>query len=501
MGYKDAKHKSTYLSNIHTDGGLNYALSPYAIADNELQHARNMIYDPYTGKLVTRPGTLCMSETALPAAITRLHAYEYSAGTEIICSAGGKLYRVSGADFVEIGSLTNATAVPSFLTFNGKLLIADGGQNIRTWNGTTYAALSDGLYATALCTIKGRVVANSASSLDLVTMSGPNDETKWNTSTEGAIGLRAGFGDGMTVNGFAVMGDDLIISKVGSSRKTIYRVNVSDATPTNWYVQKLSDHTCAETHMGIISAFNNVFFLDVNGFKSLRGITEYGDITIDATGAKIDAAIASADACTDLAYIDAYNALWIGLGEIVLACHFIPDRHGSGQPKYAFTDMIFRQGTVNCFLYVAGTILIGASNGHLYYMSNDYSSDQPDQSSVSLPFTSTLQTKAFSIMGDMIDRRMQVDIVPKVAGAAAVIANETILKTFTYPSIGTLLCKATGYLANATELLYASMRERAQRVNVRNRYRDDKISIIIHTTSGRIAVENIAIEMAAVEGQ
>lgn len=497
MGYKDAKHRNIYPVTINPDGGLNYTLSAKNIHDNELRVARNILYDAQTGKPMTRPGTRCVTASALASPILRMHYYEKNTTDKwLVCASGGKLYYLSTDAWVEIGSLTDSTTTPSFLTFNSKLLIADGGQNIRTWDGTTYTALADGLYATALCTIKGRVVANS-SDLDLVTLSGPEDETHWNTSTEGAVALRAGFGDELAVNAFAVYGDDLIISKKGEVRKTLYRLNVADATTTNWYVQMLSENNCAQNHHSMISAYNNVFFVDSNGFKSLRGVTEYGDLEVDSTGSKINLIFAESPTCDDMVYIPAYNAILFCVGARVWACHRITD--ASGAVKYSFTDMIFRGGRIRGFVQVGTTIYLAGQNGYLYRMDDDYATDETAPST-EVAFGSQLTTKSFSVMGDLIVRRMKVDMYPKVAGNGSITANDTVLKSFTIESPGTMLCDATGYLADATGDLYDDSAT-SWTENVRNRYRDDKIAFGISTTSGRVMIENIAVEMAMVEGQ
>lgn len=522
MGYKDAKHKNVYSVTISPDGGINYQMSSKNIGDNELQIARNIIYDAQTGKPMSRPGTRCLTSPALSSPILRMVYYEKST-TEawLVCASGGKLYYLildligylttedgdhivtedgytisTGSAWTEIGSLTNSSNVPSFLVFNNKLLIADGGQHIRTWDGTTYATLDDGLYATALCTIKGRVVANS-SDKDLVTLTGPEDETAWNTSTEGAVGLRAGFGDELAVNGFAVFGDDLVISKKGTVRKTFYRLNVSDATTTNWYVQQLSENNCAQNHHSIISAFNNVFFVDTNGFKSLRGITEYGDITVDVTGAKINLIFSQAPTCNDLAYIPAYNAIWFCLGDRVWACHRISDPNGS--VKYSFTDMTFQMGIIQSIIQIGSSIYLGGYNGYLYKMDDDYATDQTAPATTTA-FMSLIKTKSFSVIGDLILRRMKVDMVPQVAGTGGILANETTLKTFSTSAAGNMLHDATGYLAAETSYLYAGIATPWSE-NVRSRYRDDEIAFAVSLTSGRIMIENIAVEMAMVEGQ
>lgn len=300
------------------NGGLNYAVSPSNIADNELVLATNMIYDPSTDYLITRPGTSCVAASqalsiqllteggdrivtegsdpiggADEHPILTIYYYEKSNSVAyLVCAYNGKLYYLSGTSWEEIGDLTDTTTVPSFLTFNTKLLIADGGDHIRTWDTSTYTTLATSPKATALKMIKNRVVCNATDEPDSVYLSKPNDETDWNTSGT-AVGLKAGYGDNLAVNGFAVYGDDLIISKKGDALKKLYRLNVADSTTSNWYIKELSTNNCAQNPQSIMEAWNNVFFVDSNGFKSLKGVQKYGDLQVDAIGRKINQLFAS----------------------------------------------------------------------------------------------------------------------------------------------------------------------------------------------------------------
>jgi hypothetical protein len=54
---RGSKHPSISQVKMILNGGLNYTSSPASIADNELVLANNMIYDPSTDCLITRPGT------------------------------------------------------------------------------------------------------------------------------------------------------------------------------------------------------------------------------------------------------------------------------------------------------------------------------------------------------------------------------------------------------------------------------------------------------------
>jgi hypothetical protein len=506
-----AQQGSLQSISLNFSGGLNYSSAPANIKDNELTRALNFLYNSQTGTPEVRPGTRCQTAATCDGTngILKIYYYEKSSSEAwLVGACNAHLYYLSGVGldaWTEIGALNDTTTVPSFLTFHSKLLIADGGTNIKTWDGTTYASLADGLGVTALATIKGRVVANStaAGSNDLVTMSGPTDETKWNTSTEGAIALRAGFGDNMSVNAFAVFGDDLIVSKRGDAEKRLYRVNVADATATNWYVQSLTENNCSQNAHTIISAFNNVYFVDTNGFKSLKGVTEYGDLQTDLIGAKVNTTFTANSVCSEVAYLPYFTAIWYIMGDRVYAYHRLID--ADGNLGHAFTDMLFKQGAIKSICQAGSNIYMAGANGYLYTLdlTNTYSTDETEPG-VTVAFDAAFKTKRFSFFGGAILRKTELYLDPIKAGTAYLYAitpdNESILlETLRLRTAGQELYDATGDLNDATEDLY-DMGMTPWFETSRNRIRGASIQFNIVIASGRVGIEGLKAEFAMVEG-
>lgn len=514
MGQKAYKHQqgSIQFHDIRLNGGLNYSEAPGNIQDNELTHALNYIYDPQTGTPEIRPATLCQTAAVCDSTngILNIYYYEKSSTTAYLVGVcNGNLYYLSGTGltaWTKIGALNDKTTVPMFATFHGKLLVADGGTNIKTWDGTTYSALADGLGATAITVIKGRVVVNSTSSgsADLVTMSGAEDETMWNTAdpTNPAIALRAGYGDNMVVTGFAVFGDDLFVFKKGTSEKSVYKINTGDATAANWYCAMLTQNNGAQSGRAIVSAFNDVFFMDTYAFKSLRGVTEYGDLQVEQIGAKINNAFTAGSTCKMLAYIPYYNAIWFIVGDITYTCTQLIN---AGQKSYVFTELSFKQGTINAVCQAGSTIYLAGNNGYLYTLdlTGTYATDEtaPDTTSA---YTSNLVTKQFSYFGGFILRKTSLYLDPIVSGTAYLYAvtdlsENILLKTVTLQSSGQLLYDATGYLCDATEYLH-DMGLAAWYEYTRNRVRGGTLQFKITATSGRVGIEGLKAEIALVEG-
>ena len=513
MAKKSSKQANVQQLTMILNGGLNYSQSAGNIADNELQRARNFIYDPETDYLVTRPGTTCQTATALPAPITASIYYEISATENYhVVAAGLKLYYLSGATlnaWTEIGTnLLTGTYPPSFLVFNKLLLIADGDSNgIKSWAGAIIGTISTGIAssppANALSMIRNRVVANSITDLDLVTLSAPNDAsaTGWNTSTT-AVALRAGFGDLLSVNGFAVYSDDLIVFKKGDRTKRIYRINVASATTTNWYVQDLSQNNAAQNAQSIVAAWNNVFFVDKNGFKSIKGTIDYGDLLVDAIGRKVNTIFTPSSVCDFLTYIPAYNAAWFNVGERIF-CYTERNDPQSGNNLPAFTDLFFGWGRCTSIYQAGDTVYLTGYNGYLYKLNKTVSTDEVTPA-VLTSFSSYVRGKTLTFVGDGVLRKLQFYLSPKLAGAGIVnVCTEqnvkTAVSTFTMAGEGQYLFDATGLLYNATGYLYDAGSS-PWIETTRNRIRSDEMAFELELTSGRCGVEWCKAEIALVEG-
>lgn len=494
---RDTKNENPQFLEIRVDGGLDYSNSPTNIKDNELKRALNWMYDVSSDVLTTRPGTDCVTAAALASPIRKLYYYEKNSSTAyLVCASGSKLYYFDGTDaWTEIGSLTDATTVPSFLTFNTKLLIADGGNDIRTWDGSTYTTIANSPKATCLAEIKGRVVANATDEPDSVYLSKPEDESTWDTSGD-ALGLKAGFGDMLAVNGFAVHGDDLIVFKMSDTSKVkrIYRVNTSDTTASNWVCTSLSVNNGTQNANSIVCAFNNVFFVDQNGFKSLKNVVEYGDMQVDETGAKINQAL-SLLTCDEVNFIPYYNAVFIGAGDR----NFVySQKEGVGR----FTDIIFNWGRCMSFCQVGNTVYLAGHNGYLYKFDDALATDETEPSTTS-SYANYMRTKTFSYMGDVLIKKTFLFCIPVIVGTGNLYVtnysgNDTVIKSFTVVDYE-MLADATGYLHDATGYLADAGGNPWIEVS-RNKVRGKDFAFEIRMPTGRVGIEKIQSEIVVLEG-
>jgi hypothetical protein len=513
MARKSSKQENVQHVTLLLNGGLNYSQSSANIADNELQRAMNFIYDPSTDVLVTRPGTKCVTASALPSQITKGYFFQNSVGGYHICAAGKKLYKIEtpitggGVDtYTEIGTdLLTGTYVPAFLTFHDLLLIADGDTGIKTWNGTITATISGSPKATVLATINNRVVANSIGSgeLDAVYFSASENEAAWST---GAVSLRAGFGDLLSVNSFGIFGDDLIVSKVGLSAKRLYRVNTAGAT-TDWYVQELSQNNASQNAHAMLGAWNNVFFVDTNGFKSIKGTDTYGDLEVDPIGRKINAVFALEYTCDGLNYLPSYNTLWFNISD-KMYCYTERYDATTGKIISAFTDLYFQFGRCTSAYEADDEVFLTGYNGYLYKLDEAESTDEVSPGTTE-EYPCLVRTKTLTFFVDGILRKLGWYLKPKADGTGILNIrtaenDTTVLKTVTLVDEGLLLFDATGEFSTAlnndiTSTLYSTGTSPWVETS-RNRIRHHEMTFELQVDTGRCGVEWVKAEIALLEG-
>lgn len=486
--------------NISFSGGLNLSAAEWSIADNESPRMLNYIFNPESMLPEVRPGTLCQTASAASAAIRALYLYEKTTSVKYIVAAiGAKLYYLSGTGldaWTEIGAIASATVIPEFLTFNSKLLIADGGTNIKTWDGTTYGTIATSPNATCLRIIKQRVAANHASELDSVYLSAPNDETGWNTTTT-AIGLKAGYGDTLKVNGLEVFGDDLIISKTGNATKKLYRLNTAEITTEYWYISQIPGNYCAQNEQSILTAFNNVFIYNTDGIKSLRGVTEYGDIQSDQIGRKINSQFSNTSTCHFIKYIPNYNAIWFSVGSRFYTGRLMDQ-------VLACTELSFTQGEIDSMCIDGATVYLGSSTGYLYKLDETLDTDEatPDTNTA---FTSIIKSKRHNLGADDITlRQTTMRVTPLVSGSItlSVIKDDGIPVTVDTISIeggGEFLYDATGYLYDATDYLYDAGGSPSMHIN-HNKVKSSSIQYQVQSTGARFGIDSIVSDIVVSRG-
>ena len=128
--------------------GENTVVSPYLVGPKQVLQAVNFLLDEH-GSLRVRDGTLV--QTTAPdvnRAVIKLWDLAFTSGVvqklAILkgVSAGNTLYDRGTTPWTEKGSFVTSYDTPDVLTFTDKALCFNGYEPIKSWNGTTFAALT-----------------------------------------------------------------------------------------------------------------------------------------------------------------------------------------------------------------------------------------------------------------------------------------------------------------------------------------------------------------------
>ena len=114
MGAKKYKNQNIIPVTLTLEKGVNYGRAGEVIDDNELMDGSNVIYDPDTSRLTTRPGTDCVTTAAATNAIRGLYYYMKDGSTAyLIAVSGSKLYYYNSGALTEIGAIADASVKPA----------------------------------------------------------------------------------------------------------------------------------------------------------------------------------------------------------------------------------------------------------------------------------------------------------------------------------------------------------------------------------------------------
>jgi hypothetical protein len=439
------------------DGGVNYALPQNLIPNNDLAGALNFFYDPLTGQPMTRDGVSRYSTTGVGTNPNGL--FFSSILNKWLVAESGTLYYLDASTkaYVSIGAL-NGSAKPHFLDFNSKVLIASGGV-IESTNGLTLADVANAPTSYKIMAFGGRVVSSGdPSNPHRMSLSVTGDETEWSTvapadGKEFEIDLNVG--DGIT--DFNIYAGDIFVFK-GPEQRGIYQLVIPSGDYSTAYVKPISNINSSINWHTSINANNNLYFVDNNGWKSLKGVQNYGDIEQDPIGAKINGVITpSIDKAQAFLFSNPfYSQIWLKYADVqtLYAFHYLMNK-GKG----AFLPQEFKDLNVcsACYAEDARYLLIGMDDGYIYKLDRTlYTDNGVDSPGFFLTKRATLQSAnitkklfqtAFAYQG-ISDGTVTLEALTDGGTKTATLVNTSITTG------SDLLYEATGYLNDATELLY-----------------------------------------------
>ena len=127
-------------------GGIDRSLPQHLIPDGACRNMVNVYYPREIQTPRTRPGLVqYLAGTAVPGKVTAVHVYQKSASTQFVVltclnaeADDQELYYLDASkEAVQISAALGSLESPCLLTYNGRLLVALPGKNLRVWLGNT----------------------------------------------------------------------------------------------------------------------------------------------------------------------------------------------------------------------------------------------------------------------------------------------------------------------------------------------------------------------------
>lgn len=281
MGRPEAKG----LRQFNFEKGPNYTDSPLIIGDDELAQADNAYWD---GRVKTIPGAARIMTTALGGGrVTGGAHYTKNSGTNYVvgCSPGRIQYK-SGSAWTNLstGMATGADVWYTSVIFNDTLILANGTDNIKKWDGSSFGDLGGTPSPGNYLSVHGDYILLSgiATNPGQVKYSDTSDQNTWPVGNV----LLPGIDDGQETVGQVRYGDVSFLFK----QRSVYIL--SGQSPADWKIEKsLSDVGCVAPRT-LVHTDLGVFFWSeggpaiFNGYRSFLLTRRLRDLMADVDWTK-----------------------------------------------------------------------------------------------------------------------------------------------------------------------------------------------------------------------
>ena len=369
--------------------GINTAIPPTEIQDNEVQDLLNFEFDD-SGNISTRRGVTQLSADTFANRITSLHYFTIDTGEIGILLTTGTTLQIIETDGTGLTNLTGALTFPSntfwqWVTFGGLAIGVNGatsGTNPVKVNSASTAALLGGTppFGKYIAVWNSRVWIASASAFSRVHGSALGLPEDWTaTGASGAITIDIDTNDGDPITGLFSTRDALYVFK----RKSIHRL-VAFADP-NTDANNIRREVVTKD-IGCVSAYsiqqipNDVLFLSDQGVASLSLVQTAEDFRTAFYSRNIKELTTFAKTTTEIPslFCDTGAQYWISLPSSVTSNGqkqvFVLDylRIDEGIVRWARFDGMVAGTAYTSFLsatgkkYIIGALNSGGSNYQLF---------------------------------------------------------------------------------------------------------------------------------------
>lgn len=289
--YKTTKHRNTKILNFSDfSGGLNYLVPADMLADNECSVLDELMFDPSSGMLTTRPAFDKIADLAD-------FAGAYFSRDLILIVAGGKLYYIENDDkFIirEVAELTvETTSAPIFCPWDNGVIFTTGGEKVYFYQNHAVTTISPkdpkGAFVnpTHCFTRQGRAVIYKESA-DTLYYSAVG-ELKWEYGelASDAKYIEVGYKDSGDIAAVVALSSDIVVFKTDG---IIYRLL---GEYPDWQVREIARNIYSLKNSAI-QLLNSCVFLTREGLMSLDTVQNYGDIQVNKNvSRKIDPVLSS----------------------------------------------------------------------------------------------------------------------------------------------------------------------------------------------------------------
>ena len=289
-----AKHENgRTIAYTNFSGGLNLALTPEAIADNELQLAENLEFDPKTGGLRLRGGLEKVHEFSGP--VTDLLTAPESG--VLLAKSSGHLHTVklSGNSnvFVEetkdLGLVEGDGPGVSELWDDGLLLAFGGGLYKYKIGVLTKITAQDAPTRVDVLFVRAGRVAVAQAGSDTLRFSGVGDPTRWTTGNDSdSVSLDIGYKDGCSIRAVVPIVGEVIVFKSPPGQPERGRIYRLQGDYPKWSVIAYSKGAGAWNPCAAAAVGGDVIFLTKEGMGNLATATEFGDFKLRWAGTKVN---------------------------------------------------------------------------------------------------------------------------------------------------------------------------------------------------------------------
>ena len=419
-----SKSRAITPITLNLSGGINLADPAHRIADNQSPMMYNWLYRPNSLFPIVRPSIRCAVAVGekFSTPIVKLFYYvKDSSNQYLMCVSNDDLHYLDGSSQWQKVADLAAGAVPSMITFNGLLLLADG-TGIYSWDGTTWATVTTAIQPSVLFAHGNRVVANDtqATGLDAVCFSAVEDETGWTfTSVGGAVLVRAGYKDGLKVNGFAEFGSDLLVSKSSQADGgvyALYRVSTlgdpyDGSGNQEWGAFSLPTNTGAEDEHLMVMGNGVPYLHSKEGFRVISGTDNYGDLFSVSVGTKIRPMFGGADmkVMNMMAFIPK-------MGTVLLFPESGSEFYAYHPWNEAFTTLGMAEVNFLDSCQAGDDIYLAGDNGYIYTFGSDYYASDLTAPATTADILSAMRTKNLVFGAEGLHKRSEVFIEPITSG-------------------------------------------------------------------------------------